>query len=132
MTNKPIEILLVEDNPGDAELVREELRDSKLMNRLIVVQDGVAAMEYLRDSEKPKPDLMLLDINLPRKNGHEVLSEIRQDPVLELIPVIVLTTSDHDVDLHQAFENKATAYIQKPLGVEELIKFVQTIERFQL
>ena len=132
MSNEPIEILLVEDSPGDAELVREGLRHGALPKKLNVVLDGVEAMEYLRDPGNPIPDLILLDINLPRKNGHEVLKEMRSDLALRLVPVIVLTTSEHDVDVLQAYEEQANAYVQKPLGANDFIKVVQEIEGFWL
>ncbi len=132
MNNDSIEILLVEDSAGDAELVREGLRHGTLANNLTVVVDGVEAMEHLRNPDNPVPDLLLLDINLPRKNGHEVLKEMRSDISLRLVPVIVLTTSEHEIDVLQAYEEQANAYIQKPLGASDFIKVVQEIEGFWL
>ncbi|MCL4133928.1 UNVERIFIED_CONTAM: hypothetical protein GTU68_044935, partial [Idotea baltica] len=119
MTAIPIEILLVEDSPGDIALVQRGLRDGKVLNNLSVAADGVEAMEYLRGtldgSGNAFPQLILLDINLPRKNGHEVLAEIRGEAAFASLPVIVLTTSDQDRDVLKAYEHHANAYITKPL-----------------
>ncbi|MFT5285703.1 MAG: CheY-like chemotaxis protein [Planctomycetota bacterium] len=133
MSIKPIEILLVEDSLGDVELIREGLIRSKLMSNVHVASDGVEAIAYLSGDgdhrDRPLPDLVLLDINLPKKNGHEVLAEMRNDDSLRDIPVVVLTTSDHDSDVLRAYQHHANAYIQKPLSAVEFIQVVQKIER---
>jgi two-component system, chemotaxis family, response regulator Rcp1 len=129
-----IEILLVEDNPGDARLTREALRDGKVRNRLHVVPDGVEAMAFLRRqgqyAEAPRPDLVLLDLNLPRKSGREVLAEVKSDPELARIPVVVLTTSKADEDVAKAYEYHANCYITKPVDFEQFITVVRSIEEF--
>lgn len=129
-----IEILLVEDNPGDARLTREALRDGKVRNNLSVVVDGVEAMAFLR-REGPyagaqRPDLILLDLNLPRKSGREVLAEVKSDPELARIPVVVLTTSKADEDVAKAYEYHANCYITKPVDFEEFNTVVRSIEEF--
>ncbi len=130
----PIDILLVEDSPGDVELVRQGLTRSRLLNSLHVVQDGVEAMDFLHHrgdfEDVPRPALILLDINLPRKNGHEVLRELRSDEHLRPIPVVILTTSDHERDILKAYEEHANAYVQKPLNATEFIDAVRGIEGF--
>ena len=132
----PIEILLVEDNPGDVRLTREALRDGKVYNRLHVVQDGVEAMKFLRREspyeEAPRPDVILLDLNLPRKNGREVLAEVKSDPDLMRIPVVVLTTSDDERDVLHAYEYHANCYITKPVDLEQFLGVVRSIEDFWL
>ena len=129
-----IEILLVEDNPGDVRLTREALRDGKVQNRLSVVPDGVEAMAFLRRegayANAPRPDLILLDLNLPRKNGREVLAEVKSDPDLLRIPVIVLTTSGDDQDVLRAYEYHANCYITKPVDLEQFLAVVRSIEQF--
>ena len=136
MNATPIEILLVEDSPGDVALVQQGLRNGKVLNNLTVVPDGVEAMKYLSatldGSGNSRPQLVLLDINLPRKNGHEVLKEIRDNPGLAALPVIVLTTSDHDGDILKAYQHHANAYIQKPLDGLEFITAVREIQDFWL
>lgn len=133
---KIIDILLVEDNPGDVRLAREALKESKIRNTLYVVEDGVEAMEFLRGSGKfagaPRPDLVLLDLNLPRKSGREVLAEIKQDPDLKRIPVVVLTVSRADEDVMKAYNNYANCYITKPLDFTQFLKVTQTIQEFWL
>lgn len=135
-THRPIEILLVEDNPGDVRLTIEALNDAKLRNRLSVVRDGVEAMAFLhRDGQHPdapRPDLILLDLNLPRKDGREVLAEVKSDPELQRIPVVVLTTSDAQPDIQRAYELHANCYITKPVDLEQFIRVVQSIEDFWL
>jgi len=131
-----IEILLVEDNPGDARLTIEAMREGKLRNRLHHAKDGVEAMALLkREGEHknaPLPDLMLLDLNLPRKDGREVLAEMKQDPRLRLIPVVVLTTSEADRDILKSYELHANCYITKPVDLDKFIEIVRAIESFWL
>jgi two-component system, chemotaxis family, response regulator Rcp1 len=131
---EPIEILLVEDNPGDARLAVESLKESKVNNNLHHVEDGVEAMQFLhREGEyaySPRPGLVLLDLNLPRKDGREVLAEIKADPALKLIPVVVLTTSAAERDLLRTYDLNANAYIVKPLDLDQFIEVVQAIESF--
>ncbi|MBF0154918.1 MAG: response regulator [Magnetococcales bacterium] len=131
---KPIEILLVEDSPGDVELTREALRDSKLLNRLHVVEDGEEAMAFLRRegrfSNAMRPDVVLLDLNLPRKDGREVLEEIKADPDLKSIPVVVLTTSQSDEDILRTYQLYANCYITKPVDLNQFFSVVQSVENF--
>jgi two-component system, chemotaxis family, response regulator Rcp1 len=133
---KPIEILLVEDSPSDAELTKKALETGKIANNLNRVVDGVEAMEYLRQKGKfakaAKPDLIMLDLNLPRKDGREVLREMKNDPSFKTIPVIVLTTSSSDKDVLQSYEFNANCYITKPVDFERFIDVVKTIEKFWL
>jgi CheY-like chemotaxis protein len=132
----PIQILLVEDSPGDVRLTQEVLRDARIANDLHVVGDGEAAMSFLRRdgeyADRPRPDLVLLDLNLPRKDGREVLSEINADPELRSIPVIVLTTSEAEQDILRSYQLAANAYITKPIDLNELIAVVRSIETFWL
>jgi len=133
---RPIEILLVEDSPSDAELTVEALRDAKVANHLSIVENGVQAMEFLRRegqfSKAPRPDLILLDLNLPRKDGREVLSELKADPGLKMIPVVVLTTSSADQDVVQAYTLCANCYITKPVDFKQFLIVVRSIEHFWL
>jgi two-component system response regulator len=133
---KPIEILLVEDNPGDVDLTREALEGNKLRNNLHVVSDGEAAMAFLRHEGKyagvPRPGLVLLDLNLPNKNGREVLAEMKADDSLKRIPVVVLTTSQAEEDIHKSYNLHANCYITKPIELGHFIKVVQAIENFWL
>lgn len=130
----PIEILLVEDNPGDARLTREALKDSKMRNNLNVVGDGVDALRYLRHegefSSAPRPDIILLDLNLPRLDGREVLREIKIDETLRRIPVVIMTTSDDEHDILAAYDLYANCYITKPVDFQRFIQIVKTIENF--
>jgi CheY-like chemotaxis protein len=132
----PIEILLVEDSPGDARLAREALRDSKIRNAIHHVQDGVEAMEFLRCqgryAEALRPDLVLLDLNLPRKDGREVLAEIKGDPDLRRIPVVILTISKDEVDVLKSYNCHANCYITKPIDLQQFMKVVKSIEDFWL
>lgn len=136
MQAEPIKILLVEDNPGDVELVKRSLRNGKLTNVLYQVKDGVEAMKFLRNSnseeKNPCPDLVLLDINLPNKNGLEVLEEIKEDPVLKTIPVIMLTTSSADSDILLSYKHHVNAFVTKPVDAQEFVETVKTIEEFWL
>jgi two-component system, chemotaxis family, response regulator Rcp1 len=133
---KPIEILLVEDNPGDVRLAVEALRDAKVANRLHIVEDGVEAMSFLRRESRyadvPRPDLILLDLNLPRKDGREVLAEIKQDADLKRIPVVILTSSAAEQDVVQAYNLYANCYITKPMDLDQFLKVVRSIEDFWL
>lgn len=133
---KAVEILLIEDNPGDARLAREALRDAKVRNNLSWVPDGVEGMAYLRRegkySQSARPDLILLDLNLPRKDGREVLSEIKADENLRRIPVVILTTSQAEEDILRAYHLNANCYITKPVDLEQFMKVVKTIEDFWL
>jgi two-component system, chemotaxis family, response regulator Rcp1 len=131
---KSIEILLVEDNPGDADLAREALENSKVRNTLNVVGDGEAAMAFLRRKGKyadaPRPDLVLLDLNLPKKDGLEVLAEIKSDDDLKCIPVVILTTSKTEEDILRSYNLHVNCYITKPIDLNQFIKVVQAIEEF--
>jgi chemotaxis family two-component system response regulator Rcp1 len=135
-SGRPIEILLVEDNPGDVRLTIEGLRESKVRNNLHVAADGVAALEFLRRdgtyADAPRPDLILLDLNLPKKDGREVLAEIKADPALRTIPVVVLTTSSAEKDVLRTYELQAASYITKPVDLEQFITVVKSIEDFWL
>jgi CheY-like chemotaxis protein len=133
---RPIEILLVEDNPGDVRLTRELLRDSKVHNALVAVDNGVEAMAYLRRQgnyrNAKRPDLILLDLNLPRKDGREVLAEVKQDADLMRIPVVVLTSSKADEDIQRSYDLHANCYVTKPVGLDQFAAVVQSIEDFWL
>ncbi|PPD57555.1 response regulator [Dehalogenimonas etheniformans] len=133
---KPVDILLVEDNPGDARLTREALKDSKIRNNLWVVEDGVEAMDFVRrtgkHTEAPRPDLILLDLNLPRKSGREVLAEIKADEDLKSIPVVVLTISKADEDICRAYKLHANCYVTKPLDFNQFLTITKSIEDFWL
>lgn len=131
---RTIEILLVEDNPGDVRLTTEVLKDAKLCNCISVVSDGVEAMEFLNRQgvygEAKRPDLILLDLNLPRKDGREVLEEIKADPNLKYIPVVILTTSNAEQDIIKSYSLHANCYITKPVDLEQFSKVVSSIEEF--
>jgi len=128
--------LLVEDNPGDVRLTEEALKEGKVINRLSVVPDGVEAIEYLRKrgdyASAATPDLVLLDLNLPKKDGREVLAEVKQDPDLRKIPVVVLTTSRDEQDILKSYDLHANCYITKPVDFEQFIRVVRAIEDFWL
>lgn len=130
----PIEILLVEDSPSDTELTVEALAESKICNRLSIVEDGVQALEFLHRqgafADAPRPDLILLDLNLPRKDGREVLAEIKTDANLQTIPVVVLTTSEAEQDVLRAYTLHANCYITKPVDFKQFLKVVKAIESF--
>ena len=132
----PIEILLVEDNPGDARLAREALQDAKVRNALHWVVNGEEAMDFLRQEGKhdraPRPDLILLDLNLPRKDGREVLAEIKADPDLKRIPVVILTVSKDEEDVMKTYNLHANCFITKPIDLNQFIKVVKSIEDFWL
>ncbi|MEO7193041.1 MAG: response regulator [Vicinamibacterales bacterium] len=131
---KPIDILLVEDNPGDARLTREALALSKIRNTLHYARDGEQAMLFLRHQgefhSSPSPDLVLLDLNLPRRDGREVLDEIKRDPLLKHIPVVILTSSQAEEDILRSYRLHANCFITKPVDLEQLAKVVQGIEQF--
>ena len=131
-----VDILLVEDNPGDLRLAQEALKGSKVRNQLYVVEDGVEAMAFLRRQGKyagvPHPDLILLDLNLPRKSGREVLAEVKADKDLKHIPVVVLTVSRAEEDVMKAYDNHANCYITKPLDFNQFIEVTKSIEDFWL
>ena len=133
---RPIEILLVEDNPGDVRLTREIFKAARIRNIIHTVEDGVEAMEYLRNQGKyadaAKPDLILLDLNLPRKDGREVLAEIKMDDELKRIPVVVLTISKAEEDILKTYSLHANCYITKPVDLDQFIKVVASIEDFWL
>ena len=132
--NGPIEILLVEDNPGDVRLTKEALKEGKVYSNLHTVKDGVEAMEFLRRQGKyagvPRPDIILLDLNLPRKGGIEVLAEIRADEQLTSIPVVILTSSQAEQDIMQSYMLHANAYVNKPMDLDQFIAVVKAIEDF--
>ena len=133
-SSSPIEVLLVEDNPGDVRLTREALKEGKVCNNLSVVPDGVQAMAFLRRqgpyADAPRPDVILLDLNLPRKDGREVLEEVKGDPELRSIPVVVLTSSEADRDIARAYALHANCYITKPVDLDQFITVVKSIEDF--
>jgi chemotaxis family two-component system response regulator Rcp1 len=135
-SSEPIDILLIEDNPGDVRLTREALNDSKISNTLTVVEDGVEALAFLRREGKYvnalRPDLVLLDLNMPRKDGREVLTEIKADARLSSIPVVVLTTSEAEEDILRSYDLHANCYVTKPVDLDQFIKVIRSIERFWL
>lgn len=132
----PVEILLVEDNPGDVRLTEEALKESKVLNNLHVAEDGVEALEFLRregrHADAPHPDLILLDLNLPKKDGRELLEEIKSHDDLKRIPVVVLTTSRAEEDILRMYDQHANCYITKPIDFEQFIEVVRSIENFWL
>ncbi|MEX2572386.1 MAG: response regulator [Gemmatimonadota bacterium] len=136
MSTHPVDILLVEDNPGDVDLTLEALEEAKLRNNVHVVEDGVAAMAFLRNEGRyagsPRPDLVLLDLNMPRKDGRAVLKEIKEDDDLRQIPVVVLTTSEAEKDVLDAYEYRANAYIVKPVDFEQFFRTIRSLEDFWL
>ena len=133
---KPIEILMVEDNAGDVDLAREAMENGKIRNTLSVVSDGVEAMAFLHRTGKyaksPRPDLILLDLNLPKKDGREVLAEIKSDDDLKRIPVVILTTSQAEVDILSSYNLHANCYITKPIDLPQFLRVVKAIEDFWL
>lgn len=134
MNEREVVILLVEDNAGDVRLTREALHEGKVANRLIVASDGIEALAILHHTGShaaaPRPDLILLDLNLPRKDGREVLAEIKQDPDLRRIPVVVLTTSKAEEDILRTYNLHANCYITKPVDFEKFVSVVKTIDEF--
>ena len=133
---RPVEFLLVEDNPGDVRLTREALKDSKVRNNLNVLGDGISALAYLRN-ESPyenalRPDIILLDLNLPKMDGREVLSKIKADPVFRRIPVVIITSSEAEQDILRTYDLHVNCYVTKPVDLDQFIKVVQSIESFWL
>jgi two-component system response regulator len=130
----PVEILLIEDNPGDVRLTIEALKESKIINNLNIVYDGIEAMEYLtkqgKFKDKPRPELILLDLNLPKKDGREVLAEIKANDKLKRIPVVILTTSEADEDILRTYQLHANCYITKPVNMDQFIKVVKSVGDF--
>lgn len=133
-SGRAVEILLVEDNPGDVRLTREAFREGKIRNNLYVAVDGVEGMAFLRREGKyadaARPDIILLDLNLPKKNGIDVLAEIKTDEDLKRIPVVILTTSVAEQDILRSYDHHANCYIVKPVDLEQFLKVIQTIEDF--
>ena len=133
---QPVEILLAEDNPGDVKLTRKALEQGHILNNLHVVGDGVEALEFLRQegeySDAPRPDLMLLDLNMPKKDGREVLEEIKHDEALRRIPVVVLTSSSAEEDIVQSYDLHANAYLTKPVSYDGFLDIVGSVEDFWL
>jgi two-component system, chemotaxis family, response regulator Rcp1 len=133
---KPVEILLVEDNPGDVRLTKEALKEAKVINNLTVLKDGVEALAFLRQQgmydKAATPHLILLDLNLPRKDGREVLAEIKADDKLKRIPVVVLTTSQDEQDIYKSYNLHANCYVTKPVDLEQFMTVVKSIEDFWL
>lgn len=131
---KPIHILLVEDNEGDIVLTTEALEEGRISNTIAVAKDGWEAVQYLEKKGKfsgqPTPDLILLDVNLPKMNGHEVLKNIKTNPLLKHIPIIILTTSSSESDILKSYQNHANCYITKPVGLDNFLKVVASIEDF--
>jgi chemotaxis family two-component system response regulator Rcp1 len=132
----PIEVLLVEDSPGDVRLTREAFKDAKVHINLHVASDGAKAMAFLKregeHAKAPRPDLILLDLNLPKKDGREVLGEIKEDPSLKTIPVVILTTSSSEADILRSYQLHANCYITKPVGLEGFLTVVKSIDSFWL
>jgi two-component system, chemotaxis family, response regulator Rcp1 len=133
---RPIEILMVEDNPGDVRLTVEALKEGKVRNNFHTVEDGVEALAFLRRqgpyADAPRPDLVLLDLNLPKKTGREVLAEIKQDPELKRIPVVILTVSQAEQDILKSYNLHANCYITKPVDLDQFLAVVKSIENFWL
>ena len=133
---RQLEILMVDDNPGDVRLTREVLRDSAIQPHLNAVVDGAQALEYLRQhgpySDAVRPDVILLDLNLPKKDGRQVLAEIKDDPELRRIPVVVLTTSSADDDVNEIYDLHANCYVTKPMALDQFTRVIQLIETFWL
>lgn len=135
-SSQPIEILMVEDNPSDVRLTIEAFKDAKVLNNMSVATDGEDALKFLKREgpykDAPRPDLILLDLNLPKMNGKEVLGEIKRDPDLKRIPVVVLTTSDNEQDVRKAYDLHVNAYVRKPVDLDQFIKIVEAVEGFWL
>ncbi len=133
---RPVHVLLVEDNPGDVRLMREALRNGDAAKKLDAVEDGEEALAYIRRqhpySAAPKPDLIFLDLNLPKKDGREVLLEIKQDESLRRIPVVVLTTSEAERDIHRVYDLHANCYVKKPTDLDEYMEVIRACENFWL
>jgi len=136
MSFRPVDILLVDDSPADVDLTREALRDARMLNRMFVVGDGVEALAFLRregtHADAPRPDLILLDLNMPRMNGREVLAEIKSDPKLRRIPVVILTTSQAETDILQTYDLHANCFVTKPVELDQFVEVAKSIEGFWL
>ena len=136
MTARPVDILLVDDSAADVDLTREALRDARMLNRMFVAKDGVEALAFLRrqgdHKEAPRPDLILLDLNMPRMNGREVLAAIKADPDLRRIPVVILTTSQAETDIMATYDSHANCFITKPVELEQFVEVARSIEGFWL
>lgn len=135
-TVRPIDILLVEDNPGDVRLTKEALKESRILNNLYFAKDGVEALAFLNREEPyqevPKPDLILLDLNLPKMDGRELLAKIKQNPELKRIPVVVVTTSEAEQDILRTYDLHANCYITKPVDLDKFVDIVKGLEEFWL
>jgi len=133
---QPIEILLAEDNPGDVELTRESFEEAKVANNLHVTEDGAKALSFLKKqgdyADKPRPDVILLDLNLPKVTGHEILEFIKEDDSLKRIPVVILTSSEAEEDIVKSYNLHANSYITKPVDLDKFLKVVKTVEDFWL
>jgi two-component system, chemotaxis family, response regulator Rcp1 len=133
---RPIEILLIEDNPGDVDLTKEALQEAKVRNRLHVVDDGAKAVDFLYKrgayADVPRPDIILLDLNLPKKDGRQVLEEVKADPQIAEIPVVILTTSQAEEDIIRSYQLHANCYITKPVDFKQFMHVVKSIEEFWL
>lgn len=133
---KPIDILMVEDDPEDVQLTRDALKNGKFLNALHVMSDGEEALAYLkrqgRHADAARPDLILLDLNLPKMNGRELLQEIKKDPELKIIPVVILTTSEEDKDVLESYQLYANCYIIKPVDLDQFVRVAKSIESFWL
>ena len=133
-TNKPVEVLLVEDNEGDIRLIKEAFKDSKIVNKFSVVGDGQQALDYLNKrgefESADRPDLILLDLNLPKINGFDVLNEVKSNPEFQKIPVIIFSSSTSDSDVMRSYDLKANSYVSKPADLEEFLNVVRTIDEF--
>lgn len=133
---RPVEFLLVEDNPGDVRLTQEALKDSKVRNNLNILGDGISALSFLRRESPyenaPRPDIILLDLNLPRMDGRELLAHIKADPKLKRIPVVVITSSEAEQDILRTYDLHVNCYVTKPVDLDQFIKVVQSIETFWL
>ncbi len=131
-----VQILLIEDNPGDIRLIKESLKENKFLAELVVISNGEEAMQYLRKEGEftniDLPDLILLDLNLPKKDGREILSEIKHDEKLKTIPVIILTSSSEESDILKSYQNYANCFISKPVDLDNFIKVIRSIEDFWL
>jgi len=136
LAGEPIRILLVEDNPGDARLTMEALLEAKVHNSVTVIEDGEEAMAYLRrrgrHADAPRPDIILLDLNLPKKDGREVLAEVKADPDLKRIPVVIMTTSTAEEDILRSYNLHANCYVTKPVDLDQFIKVVRALDDFWL
>jgi two-component system, chemotaxis family, response regulator Rcp1 len=134
--NREIDILLVEDNPADIRLTQEAFKETRLRCKLHIARDGAEALEFLRQNGRfaaaPRPDMILLDLNLPKKDGREVLAEVKNEPQLKRIPIVVLTTSNDEHDIRHTYDNHANCFITKPAGLDDFVEVVKKVEEFWL